>query len=75
MGAADIKQELGTLIEEENDLDVLEAVKTLLVKTSLDPILKEKLTSRALNAEEDIRAGRLYTREEFEKKMDGRLGL
>jgi hypothetical protein len=41
----------------------------------LDPVLKERLTSRALKAEEDIRAGRVYTREEFEKKLDDRLGL
>jgi hypothetical protein len=75
MGIIDIKQELRTLIEKENDLHVLEAIKTLLVKSSLDPILKEKLTSRALKAEEDIKAGRVYTREEFEKKLDSRLGL
>ncbi|MEX2512506.1 MAG: hypothetical protein WD398_06345 [Cyclobacteriaceae bacterium] len=75
MGALDIKKELRTLIDKENDLHVLEVVKTLLVKSSLDPILKEKLTSRALKAEEDINAGRVYTREEFEKKLDNRLGL
>ncbi|MEX0882090.1 MAG: hypothetical protein WDZ72_01330 [Cyclobacteriaceae bacterium] len=75
MGAMDIKQELRKLIEKENDLRVLEAIKTLLVKSSLDPVLKEKLTSRALKAEEDIKAGRVYTREELEKKLDNRLGL
>jgi hypothetical protein len=75
MGAIDIKQELWTLIEKEKDLHVLEAIKTLLVKSSLDPVLKEKLTSRALKAEEDIKEGRVYTREEFEKKLDNRLGL
>jgi hypothetical protein len=75
MGAIDIKRELSKLIEKENDLHVLEAIKTLLVSSSLDPVLKERLTSRALKAEEDIRAGRVYTREEFEKKLDDRLGL
>ncbi|WP_235954890.1 addiction module protein [Cyclobacterium salsum] len=70
MGAIDIKQELRTLIEKENDLHVLEAIKTLLIKSSLDPVLKEKLTSRALKAEEDIRAGSVYTREELERKLD-----
>ena len=48
---------------------------SLLLKSSLDPILKEKLTSRALKAEEDIKAGRVYTREELEKKLDSRLDL
>ncbi|WP_245189381.1 hypothetical protein [Lunatimonas salinarum] len=75
MGKLDIKQELRALIEKEKDVHVLETIKTLLVKSSLNPILKEKLTSRALKAEEDIREGRVYTREEFEKKLDNRLGL
>lgn len=75
MGGTDIRQELRTLIEKEQDRLVLEAIKTLLVKSSLNPILKEKLTSRALKAEVDIRNGRVYTREEFEKKLDNRLGL
>jgi predicted transcriptional regulator len=75
MRGTDIKQELRTLIENENDLHVLEAIKTLLVKSSINPILKEKLTARALKAEEDINTGRVYTREEIEKKLDSRLGL
>lgn len=70
-----IKQELQNLIEKEDDLRLLEAIKTLLLKSSLDPELKSKLTSRALQAEEDIKAGRVYTREEFEKKLDERLVL
>ena len=70
MRAMEIKKELRILIEKENDLHILEAIKTLLVKSSLDPTLKEKLTSRALKAEEDIKEGRVYTREEFEKKLD-----
>ena len=60
MEPIDIKEELRTLIEKENDLHILEAIKTLLVKSSLDPILKEKLTSRALKAEEDIKAVNRY---------------
>jgi hypothetical protein len=64
---------LRTLIDNENDLRVLEAIRTLLVKTGLDPVIKEKLTSRALKAEEDIKAGRVYTREEIEKKLKSKL--
>ena len=41
----------------------------------LDPVLKEKLTSRALKANEDIKAGRLYTREEAEARLKERMGL
>jgi hypothetical protein len=75
MKSTDIKQELRMLIEKEKDLHILEVITTLLIKSSLDPILKEKLTSRALKAEEDIQTGRVYTREEFEKKLDNRLGI
>ena len=50
MGTTDIKRELSNLIEKENGLRVLEAIKTLLVKSGLSPALKEKLSSRALNA-------------------------
>src|SRR5690554_325541 len=75
MNAMGIKQELHNLIEKEDDLRLLEAIKTLLVKSSLDLELKSRLTSRALQAEEDIKAGKVYTREEFEKKLDERLVL
>ena len=75
MKAVDIKQELRSLIDQENDLHILEAIKTLLQKSSLDPVLKEKLTSRALKSEKDIREDNVYTREELEKKLDSKLGL
>lgn len=75
MKAVDIKQELRSLIDQEKDLHILEAIKTLLQKSSLNPILKEKLTSRALKSEKDIKEGNIYTREEMEKKLDSRLGL
>lgn len=74
MNSIDIKQELRVLIDEEKDLHVLEAIKTLLMKSSLNPILKEKLTSRALRSEKDIMLGKVYTREELEKKLDNNIG-
>lgn len=75
MSTVDIKTELRTLIEKENDQNVLEAVKTLLEKSSLDPLLKEKLTRRALKSEDDIAAGRVMERKELEKKLDDRFGI
>jgi len=75
MKAVDIKQQLRLLIDQEKDLHILEAIKTLLQKSSLNPILKEKLTSRALKSEKDIKEGNVYTRAELEKKLDKRLGL
>ncbi len=75
MGKADIKAELQVLIQNETDDSILEAIRTLLKKSSLDPILKQKLTSRALRAEEDIASGRVMDRQELEKKLNGRLGI
>jgi len=75
MRTVDIKTELRLLIENETDNSVLEAIKTLLKKSSLNPKLKEKLTSRALKAEDDISAGRLMERKEFESKLNKRLGI
>lgn len=75
MSTIDIKTELRTLIEKENDHHILEAIKTLLKKSSLDPHLKEKLTNRALKSEEDIAAGRVMERKEFEQKLNDRLGI
>lgn len=40
----------------------------------LDPVLKEKLTSRALKAEQNIKEGRVMSREEMEQKLNARLG-
>ena len=72
---ADIKTELQELIKSETDNSILEAIRTLLKKSSLDPILKKKLTSRALKAEEDIAVGRVMDRKELEKKSNSRLGI
>jgi hypothetical protein len=72
---ADIKTELQELIKSETDNSILEAIRTLLKKSSLDPILKKKLTSRALKAEEDIAVGRVMDRKELEKKSNNRLGI
>jgi hypothetical protein len=55
---------------------IMDKLESILKKeqSNLDPILKEKLTSRALRAEEDIKNGDVYTRAEAEAKMRGRLG-
>ena len=75
MRAVDIKTELLELIEKETDKSILEAIKTLLKKSSLNTALKEKLTSRALKAEEDISAGRVMDRKEVESKLNDKLGI
>jgi len=64
MNAAEIKTELQQMIEHENDLSVLQAIRRILLKTGLNPALKGKLTLRPLKSEEDIKEGRVFTKEE-----------
>ena len=66
--AIDIKSELKQLIERESDASILQAIRTLLTKTSLDSVLKEKLTKRALQSEADIAAGHFFGKEEMMKR-------
>lgn len=75
MGVSDIKAELRELIENETDNRILEDIKTLLTKSSLNPELKEKLTSRALKSEQNIKDGKVYARQEAESKLRSQLGL
>ncbi len=64
MSTLEIKTELQQMIERETDVSILQAIRKILLKTGLDPILKEKLTTRALKSEEDIKAGRVFSKEE-----------
>jgi predicted transcriptional regulator len=64
-----IKGELKQRIEMEEDPHILWAIRDFLVQED-DPIYKQKLISRALKAEEDINAGRVYTSQEFKAKID-----
>ena len=52
------------MIEHETDMTVLQAIHTILQKTSLNPVLKEKLTARALRSEEEIKEGRVFGKDE-----------
>ena len=60
-----IKSQLQKMIDEQDDINVLQAIYTLLQKTSLNSVLITKLTNRAKKAEEDIAEGRIFTREEI----------
>ncbi len=75
MKAIDIKTELRQLIDQETDQLILEAIRTLLKKSSLDPILKQKLSSRALQSEKNIKSGKVYDRSEAETRLKKRLGI
>lgn len=75
MRAVEIKTELKNMIENETDLAVLEAVKTLLQRTQSSTILKEKLSSRAFKAQSDIEEGRVFDRTEMNKRLNDRFGI
>jgi hypothetical protein len=68
MSTVEIKTELQKMIEQENDVSILEAIRTILQKTSLNPVLKEKLSERALKSEKDITGGRLLSKEEVQQR-------
>lgn len=69
MKSLNLKIELQKLIEQEHDISLLQAIRTLLQKNRLHPILKQKLTQRALQSEKDIKAGRVYSKEEVMQRM------
>ena len=56
---------------------IIEKLESVLEKErkNLNPVLREKLISRALKANEDIKAGRVYSRQEAEAKIKERLGI
>jgi predicted transposase YdaD len=70
MRAEEIKTELQQLIEQETDMSILQAIYTILLKTGLNPALKEKLTIRALKSEEDIKANRVFGKEEVIRRTN-----
>lgn len=68
MSTGELRTELQKMIEQEADVTVLKAIRTILQKTSLNPALKEKLTSRALKSEADIKAGRVFSKSDVIKR-------
>lgn len=72
MSTLEMKQELVQLIQAEEDPSILEAIRDLLThKTEeVNPLLREKMITRLRKAEDDIKSGRVYTREEFKSKIN-----
>jgi hypothetical protein len=62
MESTTIKQEIHHLIEQDNQ--VLQAVYDLLQQKQQEQAMREEMTRRAMLAEEDIKAGRVYTLDE-----------
>ena len=57
----DIKSELLHLVEKESDETLLQVIKHILMQPSRSALIKAKLTIRALQSEEDMQQGRVYT--------------
>jgi hypothetical protein len=57
------------LLDAQSDPGLLREIYALL-KPEQDTLLQEKLTARALKANEDIIAGRTYTPKEARKELD-----
>ncbi|MFD1000517.1 hypothetical protein ACFQ21_14425 [Ohtaekwangia kribbensis] len=65
MKVAEIKNEIQKLVETENNPDILNNVYEILEKAQQEARIKEAIIEGALKAEEDIKAGRVYSSEEF----------
>ena len=63
------KAHLKSLIEKERDSSVLDLVEKMLDRKKIGLDLKKPIVQRALRAEEDLKAGRFQTLEEFDKEM------
>jgi len=68
-----LKEEIKELVDQEENTDRLEKVKTLLMENHSDPAMKEWMTQRALKAEEDYKAGRVHSVEEVREHLLSRL--
>ena len=54
---------------------ILEKLESVLEEEKLNPETQKNMESRALKAEADIKAGRVYTLEEAETRLNARLGI
>ena len=60
-----------------NNEELISKLESILKKEKqkLDPVLKDKLTSRALKANENIKEGKIYSRKEAEENLKNRMGI
>ena len=70
------KLELMRLLLNTEEPSVLSRIKEVFTSTETteEELLKEKMVSRALRAEEDIKEGRIMSIDEAEKRLNERFG-
>ncbi|MCL4282672.1 MAG: hypothetical protein KJZ58_10445 [Flavobacteriales bacterium] len=69
MGAVSLRTELSDLIRKEKNDSLLEVLKSILSGGSGNTLLRAKLTSRALKAEEDLATGRILGTHEVRARL------
>lgn len=70
MTAIEKKALLKKLIEAEHDPNVLELVNNVLQRCTRSVAFSSDLVKRIVRSEEDLRAGRFQTMDEFERDID-----
>ena len=75
MTVQQLRSQLSDLIQGENNVEILQAMVLLLQRPRVDPVLKEKLSARAMAAEEDIKHGRVHDRAAVEAHLKTSLGI
>ena len=64
------KAKLKKLLDKEKDPGILELVEKVLERETKAVVFQSDLVKRVLRSEEDLKAGRYSTLEEFDKDMD-----
>ncbi|HEX2615932.1 MAG TPA: hypothetical protein VHL57_00240 [Flavobacteriales bacterium] len=72
MRAASLRTELAERIAKEKNANVLQVLKDILSGGSKNALLKVKLTSRALKAEQDLAAGRVLNTAQVRARLAAR---
>lgn len=72
MSTLSLRTELSDLIAKEKNASLLEVLKDILAGGSKNALLKAKLTSRALKAEEDLAAGRVLSTAQVRNRLAAR---
>lgn len=74
MGVTELRSALTKLIGEEEDPAILEAVYTILNRANRETEIREEMYRLALQAEEDIKEGRVFTLEEAKARINAKFG-
>ena len=69
MTTTSLKKEIIKKLDNTQDSGMLEIISKLLDKASLNASLKTVLTKRAIKSEENIRSGKVYTKNQALKRI------